>query len=170
MKVHEIENFPESLTIMFNHFRKHDMKSSLAPVEDFDALYKAIVNSEFHEYQYIDSLNDYSIDFHLEDSSFINKVYWFICKNISGESEFKLLIDFVKEPGSSFLKIDYSLNQHPPFIKGLLDVNDNIMITNLHDGEKIQHVTQSEILSLEAFAKYIDDYSSPGELIWVNVD
>ncbi len=170
MKVHEIEYFPESLSIMFNHFKKFDIKSSLTPVDDYNALYLAIMNSEFHHYQYIDSLNDYSINFHLEEISFVDKVYYFLCRKQNEESSFNLLIDFVRGPGISFLKFTSSLDNHPPFTKGFLDSKGNIMISTLNEREEIQYVSHSEILSLSSFEKLIDVYSSPDKLVIVELE
>ncbi len=169
MKLSEIRFMPETLTLLFKHFRDNSIHSAIAEVESYASLFDLITGSEYLRHSYIEPVNTYDITFTLPDGIDINNVWYFLFDNGRKEESSSLLIDLFKAPGESFIQFEFAFEKRPPFVTGLMDENYQIIYSG-YDEKELVDVTESEIISFEEFTLFLSRNSSPGEIIWIGVE
>jgi hypothetical protein len=169
MKLFEIENFLETLSILFNHFMKYNIKSSLQLVADYGLLFEKIMKAEFVKYTYLANINSYNIDFLMSDDSMKDNVFIIMCKDLKDVNFIDIHIDFSGSSQVSFIKIEFSIEKHPPFVKGLLE-NEIFRTSSLNEPDIFIETSDSKILSLSEFTSFIDEIVIPRELRIVEIE
>ena len=169
MKLNEIKNFPETFSIIFDHFEKYNIESSWNTVESYKNIYDKIMNSEFDDISYLMNTHSYHIDFFAPDNFLKDKAFIIMCKDVSKKNFIDLLIDFSDSERISFIKIEFSFDKHPPFAKSLIK-NDKFKISYIDEPDEYADIDDSAFISLPEFKEFVSKIIEPDSPVMIEVD
>jgi len=120
MRLRDIHLLPESLSMLFEHFKRNNISSCLMPLVDDQALIQRLLDSQFLDFQFLSNITQTS--FQIATEPVVEPEYYmFIFKKSEHDYGNDVMIE-IYEDGCAYLIFSFVAEKYLPFIRGLIRV------------------------------------------------
>lgn len=167
MRLRDIHLLPESLTMLFEHFKRNKISSCLMPLIDDQALIQRLLDSQFLDFQFLSNICQLSFDI-ITAPVDEPEYYMFIFKKTEQDYGHHIMVE-IWEDGSAYLILSLDINKYLPFVRGLME-DDLLKVSSLQEGDTHIAVHETDIMTMDEFKNFLSDNSMPGKIIFIEVD
>lgn len=162
--------FIETISLLFEHFKKCGINSSIQPEADFNQLACLFMEAELKGFSYYQEDSEYTVDFITREIT-EDIVYYFLFSDSILRPKNTLLIELWIN-GPYFIRLSIKSNMYIPLARGFLDYN-GLMPIHVYDHElgscKIEYI-KPVIMSNEEFHGFLQSYTCQGKVIGIEVE
>ncbi|MBN2040866.1 MAG: hypothetical protein JW864_12555 [Spirochaetes bacterium] len=155
MKISEYKNLTEFLNIVFDFIRKDHDKPSHETIRSYDDMLNLILDSEYVGFTCRRDIDEYSVDFRLNQTMGKPKVFIFIIGGTGGFSENSLEID-LQDTGNSYFIFKWNAQKVPPFLMDFADNEDRLQITHSDGSTENKFIEIGKYMAFDKFRLYLN--------------